>query len=106
MLLSQAWLSTLRSSFNRYPQGSLGDVLASVKALDDAGVDLLVGTDVSVPVSFLGGLAHGASVHHELQLLVQAGLTPMRARSAATYEHSESVGGGVGVHADDELVLR
>jgi hypothetical protein len=29
-------------------------------------VDVLVGTDVSVAVPFLGGLAHDASVHHEL----------------------------------------
>lgn len=29
-------------------------------------------------------MAHGASVHHELQLLVQAGLTPVEALRAAT----------------------
>lgn len=82
--LDQAWLETLRSSFNRYPQGDIDDVLASVKALHDAGVDLLVGTDTSVPIPFLGGLAHGASVHHELQYLVRAGLTPVDALRAAT----------------------
>lgn len=32
----------------------------------------------------LGGLAHGASVHHELQYLVQAGLTPVQALRTAT----------------------
>jgi imidazolonepropionase-like amidohydrolase len=31
-----------------------------------------------------GGMAHGASVHHELQLLVSAGLTPVQALRAAT----------------------
>lgn len=82
--LSPEWLATIESSFNRYPQGNLADVLASVKALHDAGVDLIVGTDSSVAVPFLGGLAHGASVHHELQLLVQAGLTPSEALTAAT----------------------
>jgi imidazolonepropionase-like amidohydrolase len=29
-------------------------------------------------------MAHGASVHHEMQLLVQAGLTPVAALKAAT----------------------
>ncbi len=82
--LSPEWLATLNSSFDTYPQGRMEDVFATVRALHKAGVDVLVGTDVSVPVPSLGGLAHGASVHHELQLLVQAGLTPTEALRAAT----------------------
>jgi imidazolonepropionase-like amidohydrolase len=82
--LDDAWRDTLRSSFNRYPQGSVPDVLASALALHQAGVDLLAGTDASAPVPFLGGLAHGASVHRELQYLVQAGLTPAEALRAAS----------------------
>ncbi|KAF2420405.1 amidohydrolase family protein [Microbacterium sp. B35-30] len=82
--LSPEWDSTLRSSFNHYPQGRLDDVLATVRALEAAGVDLLVGTDVSQPLPFLGGLAHGASVHQELQYFVDAGVTPTGALSAAT----------------------
>ncbi len=60
--LTPAWLATLRGHYGKYPQGSLEDVLTTVKALHDAGVDILAGTDVSVPVPFLGGMAHGASV--------------------------------------------
>lgn len=82
--LPPAWLATLRGSFDRYPQGRLEDVLGSVGALRDAGVDILAGTDVSVPVPSFGGLAHGASLHHELQMLVAAGLTPVEALRAAT----------------------
>ncbi len=82
--LSPQWLTTLRSSFNTYPQGNFDDILATVAALYAAGVDVLAGTDVSMPVPSLGGLAHGASVHHELQLLVAAGLTPTQALRAAT----------------------
>ncbi|MGI8591832.1 MAG: amidohydrolase family protein [Nakamurella sp.] len=82
--LSPQWLTTLRSSFNTYPQGNFDDILATVAALYAAGVDVLAGTDVSMPVPSLGGLAHGASVHHELQLLVTAGLTPTQALRAAT----------------------
>ncbi|BFV60759.1 amidohydrolase family protein [Kitasatospora sp. CMC57] len=82
--LDSRWDRTLRSSYNRYPQGSLDDVYDSVRALDAAGVDILAGTDVSMPETFFGGLAHGASLHHELQYLVAAGLTPARALRAAT----------------------
>jgi imidazolonepropionase-like amidohydrolase len=82
--LDAAWDRTLRSSFNRYTQGKLQDVFDTVRALDAAGVDMLAGTDVSVPETFFGGLAHGASLHHELQYLVAAGLTPARALRAAT----------------------
>ncbi|MDX8034162.1 amidohydrolase family protein [Lentzea sp. BCCO 10_0856] len=82
--LDEDWDKTLRSSFNRYPQGDIEDVLTTIKVLSDAGVDVLVGTDASLPLPFLGGLAHGASVHHELQYLVRAGLTPAQALRAAT----------------------
>ncbi|MFI5844780.1 amidohydrolase family protein [Catenuloplanes sp. NPDC051500] len=82
--LPDAWMTTLRSSFGHYPQGRIDDVLSSVKALHDAGVDLLVGTDASMALPFLGGVAHGASVHHELLYLVRAGLTPVEALRAAT----------------------
>src|SRR4029077_12579152 len=40
---------------------------------------LLAGTDAPNP-----GTAHGASIHRELELLVQAGLTPIEALTAAT----------------------
>ncbi|MDX8050853.1 amidohydrolase family protein [Lentzea sp. BCCO 10_0798] len=82
--LDEDWDKTLRSSFNCYPQGDIKDVLKTIEVLNDEGVDILVGTDASHPLPFLGGLAHGASVHHELQYLVQAGLTPEQALRAAT----------------------
>ncbi|WIV54091.1 amidohydrolase family protein [Amycolatopsis nalaikhensis] len=82
--LDDKWEKTLRSSYNRYPQGRLDDVLATVRALAEAGVDLLAGTDASMAETFFGGLAHGASLHQELQYLVAAGLTPSQALRAAT----------------------
>ncbi|MEV6647774.1 amidohydrolase family protein [Amycolatopsis sp. NPDC051371] len=82
--LDDKWEKTLRSSYNRYPQGKLDDVLATVRALAVAGVDLLAGTDASMAETFFGGLAHGASLHHELQYLVAAGLAPAHALRAAT----------------------
>jgi imidazolonepropionase-like amidohydrolase len=53
--------------------------MAGVARLAGAGVPLLAGTDAGSP-----GTAHGASLHDELALLVQAGLTPGAALAAAT----------------------
>jgi hypothetical protein len=82
--LSKTWLDSLSGSMNTYPGGKMEDAFASVMALHNAGVDILAGSDVSEPVAGLGGLAHGASLHHELQLLVAAGLEPIEALRAAT----------------------
>ncbi|GHT56899.1 imidazolonepropionase [Spirochaetia bacterium] len=82
--LSEEWLASLSDSMNIYPEGDLGVVFANVKALHDVGVDILAGTDVSEAGEGYGGLAHGASMHHELQLLAAAGLTPIEALRAAT----------------------
>lgn len=82
--LSKQWLDSLSRSANVYPQGKLEDAYATIRALHDAGVDILAGSDVSEPIPILGGLAHGASLHHELQLLVAAGLQPIEALRAAT----------------------
>jgi imidazolonepropionase-like amidohydrolase len=53
--------------------------VAAVRQLQAAGVPILAGTDAPNP-----GTAHGASLHRELQLLVEAGLTPAAALTAAT----------------------
>lgn len=82
--LNEDWKMTMCSCFNTFPSGNMKDNFKNVKDLFDAGVDILVGTDVSVPMSHLGGLAHGVSVHHEMQLLVEAGLRPVDVLKAAT----------------------
>ena len=80
--LSPQWLDALRGSMNVYPQGNLDDALGAVGALQAAAVDILAGTDVSSPDPAFGGMVHGASVHHELQLLVTAGQIPVQALRA------------------------
>lgn len=82
--LDTQWIQTMCSCFHTFPEGKMEDNFNNVLDLHRAGVDILVGTDVSVPVPHLGGLAHGVSVHHELQLLVEAGLTPVESLRAAT----------------------
>ena len=82
--LSKKWLESLSGRMNVYPHGKLEDVYASVMALHRAGVEILAGSDVSEPIPMLGGLAHGASLHHELQMLVAAGLKPVEALRSAT----------------------
>ena len=56
--------------------------------LKNAGVKLLAGTDM--PQAFV---YPGFSLHDELELLVQAGLTPLEALRAATYNPADFFGG-------------
>lgn len=57
----------------------LDRAIASVRALHAVGVTILAGSDAPNP-----GTAHGASLHAELELLVEAGLEPAQALAAAT----------------------
>ena len=50
-----------------------------VKTMHDAGVRIALGTDAGTP-----NVPMGWGVHHELELYVEAGLTPMQALVAAT----------------------
>ncbi|WP_225727275.1 MULTISPECIES: amidohydrolase family protein [unclassified Nocardia] len=107
--LPEPWLAALRGSFDKYRAGDLDVVLASVAALHEAGVDIIAGTDASIPLPSHGGVAHGASIHHELQLLVAAGLTPIDALRAATSVPAKRFGlddrGRIAPGARADLVL-
>lgn len=70
---------TLSADFGAANAERLQRALESVRRLHAAGVDILAGSDAPNP-----GTAHGASVHHELELLVRAGLSPAQALAAAT----------------------
>ncbi len=79
--LSKAQTQALNASFPAQWQNSkvLDNALLSVELLHQAGVPLLAGTDAGNPST-----AHGISMHGELALLVQAGLSPTSALNAAT----------------------
>ena len=59
--------------------GTFDTALDNVQRLFEAGVAILAGTDVPND-----GTAHGVSMHRELELLVEAGLSPSQALAAAT----------------------
>lgn len=72
--------SALRSDFGmRAPGMNLDLAIENTRRLHSGGVTLLAGSDAPNP-----GTTHGASLHHELALLVRAGLTPQEALAAAT----------------------
>jgi imidazolonepropionase-like amidohydrolase len=58
-----------------------------VGAMKRAGVELLPGTDTGMPYCF-----HGFGLHDELELFVQAGLSPMEALRTATYNPAKFFG--------------
>lgn len=60
-------------------RADLAHAVSAVAELHQNGLRLLAGTDASSP-----GTAHGVSLHDELDLLVQAGLSPTAALAAAT----------------------
>jgi imidazolonepropionase-like amidohydrolase len=60
---------------------------AAVGVLSRAGVPILAGSDAPSP-----GLAHGLSIHRELELLVVSGLTPLEALASATSEPARAFG--------------
>jgi len=65
--------------------------LAAAAAFVEAGVPVLVGTDAGNPGTF-----QGYSVHREMALLVEAGLTPWQALRAATVDAGEFLGRSIG----------
>ena len=57
---------------------------ASVTVMYRAGVPILAGTDANAEAGGPAMISHGSSLHHELELLVEAGLTVVDALRAAT----------------------
>ena len=81
MIISQKYQDQVKNSpdFERNMKG-FKIALANVKKIHDAGILVALGTDSGAfPIR-----AQGFSEHLELELLVQAGLTPMQAITAGT----------------------
>ena len=71
--------------FSRYP-GQLKTGQKNLKKLWDAGVTIALGSDSGPPARFQGFFEH-----RELELMVQAGLTPAQALLAATSNAAEAL---------------
>jgi imidazolonepropionase-like amidohydrolase len=95
--LSPAVLKTLRSpeyqakqradhDFDKYP-GFLEMAQKNLKKLSDAGVKIGFGTDTGPPGRF-----QGYGEHWEMELMVQAGLTPRQVITAASKTSAEFLG--------------
>lgn len=87
-----------------FRQGILGR-MRTVKALHEAGVGLVLGTD-----SPAGFVLHGLGTQRELEILVEAGLTPYEAVEMATRNAAELVGapdefGTIAVGRRADLIL-
>ncbi|MFN3514832.1 MAG: CIA30 family protein [Phenylobacterium sp.] len=72
----------VQQSFRKF-----GYALHNVKTLHDAGVPIALGTDAGMP-----GTPHGVATLREMELLVQAGLTPVEALMAATANSARAMG--------------
>ena len=79
--LSRENISRLRETFPSARSGMIScrGGTQAVAQLETAGVPIVAGTDAPNP-----GTTYGASLHGELQLYVEAGLTPIQALVAAT----------------------
>ena len=96
---NEEYLERLEGWLGRQRSGRQ-DRLASVKKMSDAGVKLLTGTDAGNV-----GVFQGYSVHRELELMVEAGLTVWQALAASTTVAGEFLGRTYGLAVGDEASL-
>ncbi len=69
----------------------------TMRKLSRAGVPLVAGTDAGNVLT-----VHGYSLHRELTLMVEAGLSPWQALASATVNAGELLGRGWGLESGDE----
>ena len=86
--------------FLRWQRSNSQAIQVAVKTLADAGVTMLAGTDAGNM-----GVFQGFSLHRELALLVDAGLSEWDALRAATTNASGFLGERWGVAPGDEATL-
>ncbi len=85
--LSPMQQQTLSTRFGGERPEILHNALESIRRFHAAGVAVLAGTDTPNP-----GTANGLSIHQELELLVEAGMSPTEALRAATVLPAERFG--------------
>lgn len=90
-VIRRNWQAMLQTEVYREMQSVLRPLVPlyseNARLLNEAGVLLLAGTDVGIPA-----LIPGISLHEELELLVEAGLTPLEALRTATLNPARVLG--------------
>jgi len=80
------WTSPRYEGFARFALTALPNMIEVVGLLHEAGAPLIVGTDLANPYVF-----PGYSVHEELEMFQQAGLTPAEALRDATIDSARAL---------------
>jgi len=93
--IRQRWMAALNVPQNPKLNSVCDSTHAGMKQLVAAHVPILAGTDAPVR-----GVTYGASLHEELSLLVEAGLSPLQALVAATSATAKVF------HLDDRGMIR
>jgi imidazolonepropionase-like amidohydrolase len=87
-LLPEAAVASIKTKFGQDRTATIdANVKATLTSLAKAGVPILAGTDSGNPATW-----YGISMHRELELLVNAGLTPVQALVAATSAPAKAYG--------------
>ena len=94
---NMVWVNRLPTEDRRAFEAGYKNVLEFTRRFVQAGGKIQAGTDV-----ITGGVP-GLSLHHEMEMLVEAGLTPMQALKAATSWSGELLAGKNGARGDPRL---
>lgn len=88
--------------------GNFDNVINTVRRMHEAGIKILVGTD-SNNTNALCHIKHGESIHHEFELLKEAGLSELEILQGTTTEAARIIGlndrGSIDVGKRADLVL-
>lgn len=90
--LNRRRLVRILSALHIMPRLEYANARDSVRRLHEAGVPIMAGSDANADPTTPFSPPHGESLHTELELLVDAGLTPVEALRAATGRAAEVFG--------------
>lgn len=94
---NMVWIHRLPTEDRKAFEAGYKNVLEFTKRFVQAGGKIQAGTD-----TITGGVP-GASLHHEMEMLVEAGLTPMQALKAATSWSAELLAGKNGARGSPRI---